>query len=219
MTDLDEAVKKVLDRLRLIDAAYFDIESSRFAEAGLQDLPRDNMTGDVLKNRVALLLLNLYHLRDDARGLARRKGIDKKVVDEFCENTPEISICIKAGDTYKHGIGGRDNNNTVIEHDVAAFIQQGAEPSPHDPMIGLFNLVIDENGDARQSNLLAADAMHEWIHFLENSFGLDLLGWRRKWTKRLKEGPGIYKAKLPEKLVEHIKKESSNRVKNRPKLH
>jgi hypothetical protein len=100
-------------------------------------------------------LINLYHLKDDARGLARAKGLSKVVVEEFCRKSAAVDLCVKAGDTYKHGVGGRAGNNAVIEYEVVFHDRQGPEPQPTDPVVNAVMLVVDKGGEPHQSDLVA----------------------------------------------------------------
>jgi hypothetical protein len=212
MSDVATAEAKILDRLRNIEAAVHDLRPGQYARTTGGEWAGDRMAFDVHRNRVATLLINLYHLKDDARGLARAKGLGKDVVEDFCRNTASVDLCVKAGDTYKHGIGGRAGNNTVIEYEVAMCAQQGSEPQPTDPLVNAVMLVVDKGGEPHQSDLLAAEALHDWAPFLEGTLGMALPAWLKGWLPGAPTpGRSIYAGPLPLALLEHMKKTAAAR--------
>lgn len=212
MTDIEKAEEKIVNRLRDIDAALHDLSASQFAGQAAGDRLPDPRSCGVHRNRVAILLLNLYHLKDDARGLARKKGLGKNLVDDFCDKSNSVALCVKAGDTYKHGVGGRDGNNTVIEYEVVVCEQKGPKPEPSDSIISAFMLIVDENGEPHQSDLLAQEALWDWIEFLEDKLGMNLPEWREKWRKKpLPPGHSIYVGPLPPALLQLIKDKAAER--------
>jgi hypothetical protein len=206
MTNIEKAEKKIVDRLRTIEAALHDLNPTQFRQETGWTRATDPMAFQVHRNRVALLLLNLYHLRDDARGLARRRGLDQASVDSFCDSSAAISLSIKAGDTYKHGIGGRTGNNTVIEYEVVICRQDGHEPRPTDPVVNVVKLIIDENGEPHQSDVLAVEALRDWLQFLEHQLGLDMNEWRQKWDQSaMPPGMSVYSCALPPGFLRQAK--------------
>ncbi len=207
MTETEKAEKKIVERLRAIEAALHDLDPTQFRQETGWTRATNPIAFRVHRNRIALLLLNLYHLRDDARGLARRKGLDQASVDGFCNNSAAISLSIKAGDTYKHGIGGRAGNNTVIEYEAVICRQDGNEPRPTDPVVNVVLLIIDENGEPHQSDALAVEALRDWLQFLEQQLGLDIDEWRQKWDqKALTPGISVYSCTLSPEFLKQAKK-------------
>jgi hypothetical protein len=206
MTDIEKAEKKIMDRLRTIEAALYDLHPTQFRQETGWTRATNPMAFEVHRNRVALLLLNLYHLRDDARGLARRRGLDQASVDSFCDNSTAISLSIKAGDTYKHGIGGRAGNNTVIEYEVVICRQDGHEPRPTDPVVNVVKLIIDENGEPHQSDVLAIKALRDWLRFFEHQLGLDMNKWHQKWDQDAAPPEmSVYSCALPPEFLKQAK--------------
>jgi hypothetical protein len=211
MSDIATAVEKINERLRNIEAALHDLRPSQFGGTS-DERARDRMAIGVHRNRVFTLLINLYHLKDDACGLARARGLDKEVVEAFCRDTTAVDRCIKAGDTYKHGRGGRSKNNTLIAYEVQAIEQQGAGPLTTDPIIGAFMLVVDKDGVPHQSDLLAGEAIREWARFLETTLGATLPTWVSNWMPGApKPGESVYTAQLPEAFLDHLKQEAAAR--------
>jgi hypothetical protein len=212
MSDAATAEAKVLDRLRNIEAALHDLRPGQYAQSTAGERAGDRMAFGVHRNRVATLLINLYHLKDDARGLARAKGIGKDVVEELCRDSAAVGLCVKAGDTYKHGVGGRAGNNTVIEYEVVLCDQQGPGPQPTDPVINAVMVVVDAGGEPHQSDLLAAEALREWAAFLEGALGMSLPMWLKEWLPGAPApGRSLYTGPLPPALLEHMKKTAAAR--------
>jgi hypothetical protein len=210
---IDEAEKKVVERLRCIDAALADLTVGRLGYQTGHQLATDQSFTGVYRNRLASLLLSIYHLRDDVRGFARIKGLGKDVVDRFCANSKPISLCIEAGDTYKHGVGGRSKNNTVMEYFVSIYRRQGDQASPEDPVIGVVGLIVDETGEPHQSDLLARAAIGDWLSFLRDQLGIDVSSWEKKWTPQpLPEGYSRYTAPLPPKVLETMRRDAARRA-------
>src|SRR6266852_2390072 len=145
-------------------------------------------------------------------GLARQRGLSKEVVEKFCRRSSPIRLCIQAGNTRKHGLGGRDKNNTVLEYTVLALDKQACEPRPDDPVIGVLMLLVDETGQAHQADLLAAEAMRDWIGFLRDRLHMDVQEWETIWGKKaLPAGVSAYKSPLPEELAKLIKQQADQR--------
>lgn len=206
---LTKAIDKIRSRLESIDAALTDLAA----------LPNTHPTGgaltkvacDVHKNRLASLILCISHLKDDAKGLARLRGLNKKAMDNFVASSPAISLCIKAGDTYKHGVGGRSGNSAVMEYEVHFMERKGDKPKTDDPLIGLAMLLVDEKGEPHQSDLLAKEALRDWLPFLRG-LGVDVSEREKKWhLHSLPQGMSLYKGKMPEALLQHIKEEAKKR--------
>src|SRR5687768_10787701 len=105
-----QAERAVIDRLHDIDAALADLIPSRLGYTTGRSLLTDRTTGRTHRNRVAILLLGISHLRDDAVALAHQLGKPKELVYDYCNTSQAISLCVKAGNTYKHGVGGQHQN-------------------------------------------------------------------------------------------------------------
>jgi hypothetical protein len=203
---------KVADRLRCIDAALKDLTPDRLGrQTGHQRASDQDFVG-IYRNRLATLMLSIYHLRDDARGLAREKGIGADAVDQFCASPKAVSLCIKAGDTYKHGVGGRSKNNTVTEYFVSCLQQSGNEPVPGDPVIGEFCLIVDETGEPHQSDLLAREAISDWLFFLRDRLGVDISEWSKWFPQPLPKGYSRYTAPVPPALLAAMKQSAAQRA-------
>jgi hypothetical protein len=213
VSDVATAEAKILDRFRGIEAALHDLRPEQFALATAPERAGDRMSFDVHRNRVAVLLINLYHLKDDARGLARARGLGKELVEELCRNKVAVDLCVKAGDTYKHGVGGRAGNNTVIGYEVLVCHQEGPEPQPTDAVANTLMLVVDNGGEQHQSDLLAAEALRDWAAFLEGTLRMTLPAWVKGWTP-IAPAPGrsLYTGSLPPALLEHMKKTTARRT-------
>ena len=209
---VEDAESKVRRRLRDIDAALADLSINRLGYRTAHEAVMDQTAFGIYRNRLAILMLSIYHLRDDVRGLARAKGFDKNYVDSFSSKSKAVNLCIKAGDTYKHGVGGRDKNNTVMEYSVLIAHQQGSTPSPQDHLVNHVFLVVDESGEPHQSDLLAMEAIKDWLKFLSTEMAMDVSSWEAKWESRaLAEGQSLYKGPIPPELLKLMKQTAASR--------
>jgi hypothetical protein len=105
-TPLDHALNKVTRRLHAIEHAIDELAVAVYPEGKRTRANRPPGESQVLINRTATCILGIYHLKDDAKGVARTKGLPKDKVDLFVESSRAIDLCVKAGDTYKHGSAG-----------------------------------------------------------------------------------------------------------------
>jgi len=210
MTDkLTKAKDKIRARLESIDAALADLAVLVHTHPTGGALSK--MDIDIHRNRLASLILGIYHLKDDAKGLARLKGLDKKAVDDFVASCPAVSMCVKAGDTYKHGVGGRGGNSMVMGYEIHFMKRKGDKPSIDDPLVGLAMLIVDEKGVPHQSDVLAKEALHDWLPFLRG-LGVDVSEREKKWQLHsLPEGMSVYKGDLPPAFLKHLKEEAKKR--------
>jgi hypothetical protein len=207
VADVGVAEGKVTERLSNIQAALHDLRPGQYTQETGGMRAADGLASGVHRNRVASLLINLYHLKDDARGLARAKGVSMDVVEEFCQKSTAVNLCIKAGDTYKHGVGGRDGNNTVIEYEVIVCNQEGPEPKPSDQIVNVVMLVIDRTGEPHQSDLLAGEALRDWAAFLAGKLGMVLPDWLKTWLQSAPPpGHSVYSGPMPPELLKHMKR-------------
>jgi hypothetical protein len=205
----------IRDRLRSTLAGFSDLKPNLIGPGTASEWAADASADDRFRLRIGSLLLEIYHLKDDVRGYARRKGLGDKAVEDFCNRSRPIRLCIQAGKTRKHGLGGHEKNNTVLEFPVPVLSQQASQPQPDDPVVGVLMLLVDEGGQTHQADLLAAEAMRDWITFLRDQVRMDVGEWEAAWAeKALPEGVSIYKAPLPDELVRLIKAQAEERARS-----
>ena len=196
-----QAQDKVYSRLRSINAALNDLNIANRQEfATMRDLQPKYL--EVSRNRAATLLLAIYHLKDDVRGLARALGRSGKIVDTFCSQTTFITTCIDAGDTFKHGVGGHSKNYTVISH--FAVVSHKPEGSDKSTILAIIPIVVDREGKPHQADQLARAAMREWIPFLRDNLQLDTSSYENDWQEP--QGNGVWEYELPQEFTEQTKK-------------
>jgi hypothetical protein len=212
MASFPSDIAKISERLRHIKAGFEDVTPPRL---GLTDVMRrvdDKLGADILHKRSAALALDLYHLKDDARGLARRTIGSADVVEEFCERSRAVRLCISFGDTYKHGVGGRSRNNTVMPYELMFAEKSGPRAAVTDRVIGSVMLIVDDEGEPHQFDLIAKEAMRDWLAFLRDTLSFDITEWGSLWNEQsAPPGTSIYSALIPPALLQIMKDEAAGR--------
>jgi len=165
----------VEDRLKFIEAAALDLSPQYFGIFKAQVLDSDPYIPLRYQNRVMTTLLLLYHLRDDVRRLSRAAGIERKHIEDFVSNSEAITLCIRAGDTWKHGLGGRENNATIGNGLIKVYkTTPGCAPRPESDAIVEGLPIVDADHGVRSSTSVVNAAIQEWGQFLNATFGIQL---------------------------------------------
>lgn len=205
------AVKAIQDRLRSIEAGFADCGIAVMTGKQNAELHTSLQLQQIHQNRVTSLFISIAHLKDDCKRWGKTAGVSAKQVDDFCASSPAIALVIKVADTAKHGLGGHSKNNSLLGYQIVLHKQSGSKPQPFDPIVDLFWLVVDTDGEPQQSNLLLSEAIHKWLIFL-NASGLDVNEWIEQWKPLdLPKGWSRYKGLLPEKLLKMMRQEAHAR--------
>lgn len=180
---IDNKVEKIYQRLAEIEAAVSDVSPSSFGVKKVRELESGGLVETQFKNRLNNAFLLLYHLQDDAKRLAKDKNINKVTVDEFRSNSSWVKLCIRAGDTYKHGLGGRSKNGTLLNGLLYAVKTESHEqpksehPKPEYDAILIGMLVADADYGTFPSQILIEGALLEWRDFLNEVLDVDISDW------------------------------------------
>ena len=170
----------------------------------------------------AFLLLS--HLRDDARRLAKRIGVDQSVVSSFVDRSLPVHLCVRAGDTQKHGLGGRSKNATISNGFICVIKSEpGQSPNSSSDTIVEGMVLVDAIHGVFHSHVIIKQAIHDWVNFLASELALDLQQEVDAWLPRkvpdyvIKQGdprPTVplgsvigfeFPAEIAEKLVADVK--------------
>jgi hypothetical protein len=178
------AAQAIRDRFFSLRAALEDLKPGAF---GVK--PRsawdDPLLAAQYQNRVKTAFLLLYHLRDDALRLARRLGIDVAVVHRFIKDSLPIQLCIRAGDTWKHGLGGESRNATITNGLLLVIkYRPGTVPTPDSDARVIGAHVVDADHGSFSSDVIITDAIHDWIRLLATDLNLDLASEVAGWLPR-----------------------------------
>ena len=186
------AANVIRDRFFSLRAALEDLKSSAF---GVR--PRAAWDDPLLvvqyQNRAMTAFLHLYHLRDDARRLASRLGLDPVIVERFTEGSLPVQVCIRAGDTWKHGLGGR-NRNATITNGLLLVIKYppGTVHTPESDALVIGAHVVDVDHGSFSSDVIITDAIHDWIRLLASDLNLDLASEVDGWLPRRPPSDAIF---------------------------
>lgn len=178
------AAQAIRNRFVSLRAALDDLKGSVF---GVR--PRSAWDDPLLaaryQNRVMTAFLLLYHLRDDARRLARRLGVDPVIVERFAEGSLPVQVCIRAGDTWKHGLGGQSRNATIMNGLILIVkTPKGTAMTPESEALVNGAHVIDVDHGTFNSDVIITDALHDWIRLLASELSLDLTSEVEGWLPR-----------------------------------
>lgn len=145
------------------------------------------------QNRVMTAFLHLYHLRDDVLRLARRLELDVKVIHRFVNGSLPISLCIRAGETSKHGLGGHSRNATITNGLLLVIkYAPGTVPTPESDTIVTGAHVVDVDHGTFSSDTIITDALHDWIRLLASELSLDLTSEVEGWLPRRPPSDAIF---------------------------
>lgn len=223
-----QVVDALNDRFGRIGAALSDLKISSQKILTVAERNSDPHAANVYRNRLAVLLIAINHLKDDVKRLAKKVGTPTKDVESFCRSCAPITLCAKAAETYKHGLGGRASNNTVVKEVVVIKSPQGAQPTDESETAIAGALIVDENGDSFDANIVCRSALVAWVTYINNQFQLDFTEWLNRAAPEPKGPrvtilPGVkgnvpqgafINFPLPESLRNAIKSESQARLKS-----
>ena len=172
------AKQRVLERFDEIEAALFDLRPTIFGIFSDQQLTDGSLIQRRYRNRLMSAFLLLYHLKDDVKRLAKRNNLAPTVVDDFVASSKWVTLCVRAGDTHKHGLGGRSRNAT-IPNGLLKVVKTvpGEPPSPKSDAIVIGMVIADADHGAFHSKSILDGALRDWVRFLEAQFKLDLSSW------------------------------------------
>lgn len=183
----EQAVRKRMDA---IGVAYEDVQPKPFGTLTAGQLAQDPKISIRYQNRLMTLLLLISHLRDDARRLAKRKGLKNKVVDEFVGSSTVVELCVRAGDTRKHGLGGRGKNATIADGLISVQkTKPGESRKPTDQAIIIGMALVDAELGLFHSQVVVERAIREWVRFLGETLEVSVDEEVRAW---LPEHPPIH---------------------------
>lgn len=217
------------DRFLRIGAALSDLKISSQKILTVAQRKSDPHAASVYTNRLAAVLIGINHLKDDVKRLAKNVGSPTKDVEPFCKSSDPITLCAKAAETYKHGLGGRASNNTVIKEMVVIKSPQGIEPSDESETAIAGALIVDESGDSYDANIVCRNALIAWITYIKDQFQIDFTEWLNRAAPEPK-GPrvtlptgvkgvvsqgAVIDIPLPKSIRTAIKTESQTRLKSK----
>lgn len=172
---VDKASQKVLDRLAEIEAALDDLKPSSFGIVKVKDLSSGSFIDRRTRIRLHSAFLLLYHLKDDVKKLARKRRLPKTAIDEFANQSLWVKLCIRAGDTHKHGLGGRSRNATLASGFIYAVkVTPDEKPSSDSEAIVIGMIVSDADLGTFHSQKILEGALRDWAEFLNAKFGIDI---------------------------------------------
>jgi hypothetical protein len=189
-----KAEQRILDRFDEIEAALLDLKPREFGVFRVQDLIGGGLIERRYSNRLMGVFLLLYHLQDDVKRLAKRKRLTGDPVSAFTDQSLWVKLCIRAGNTHKHGFGGRSRNATYSNGLLYVVkIKSGekpSQPSPNSEAIVIGMIVADADYGVFHSQSIIEGALHDWAHFLSVQCGLDLSCWLSRCVPA-KQGPTV----------------------------
>ena len=145
---MDRKIKKaeqaIRERFTAIEAALKDLCPDAFGILTQQEIVGNKLLATRYQNRLMSMFLLIYHLRDDVRRLAKRRGFEEKIIDDFIRRAQPVSLCIRAGDTHKHGLGGRSKNATISNGLIKVVkAPKGTKPTPSSDVIIIGMMLVD----------------------------------------------------------------------------
>lgn len=188
---MGKAKQRIHDRFAEIEAALSDLEPSAIGVKPVQDLGNDGLIQRRYRNRLQGAFLLLYHLQDDVKRFAKKTGKPKNVIDEFADKSLWVKLCIRAGNTHKHGLGGRSKNATVINGLLYVVkMEPNQQPTPNSDAIVIGMAVADAEYGTFPSQRILQGAIQDWVQFLAAEFELDLSVWLSRCIPK-SDGPAI----------------------------
>ena len=175
---MPKSEQQIIDRLAEIEAALADLQPSAFGIHPVKDLGADGLVQRQYKNRLQAAFLLLYHLQDDVKRFAKRKGGNKQAVNDFVAKSLWVKLCVRAGDTHKHGLGGRSKNATIV-HGLIYVVKtdEAKSPSPASDAIVVGMTVADADYGTFPSQRILEGALLDWVQFLSAEYKLDVSDW------------------------------------------
>ena len=172
---MDKAPQRVLNRLAEIEAALDDLKPSSFGNVKVKDLNSGGLIDRRMRNRLHSAFLLLYHLQDDVKKLAKKCRLPKSAVNEFANQSLWVKLCIRAGNTHKHGLGGRSRNATLPNGLISAVeVEPDEKPSADSKAIVIGMIVADADLGTFASQNILEGALRDWGEFLNAKFSIDI---------------------------------------------
>lgn len=178
---IQKAEQAIRERFTAIEVALKDLHSDAFGILTQKEIDGNKLLAARYQNRLMSMFLLIYHLRDDARRLAKEHGFKSEIINNFVKHHLPVSLCVRAGDTHKHGLGGRSKNATIANGLIVVVkTAKGAKSTPSDKAILEGMILVDGKHGVFHSKGVIEQAIGNWVQFLNKEFNLDLTGWLRR---------------------------------------
>lgn len=172
-------------RFTSIRVALDDLTPSAFGVRAHEEFQDNRLFVEKYQNRLVSAFLLLSHLRDDARRFAKRCGIDISLINAFVNRSLAVRICIRAGDTRKHGLVGRSKNATISNGLICVVKSPpGEEPNLKSDAIVIGMVLVDAVHEVFHSHVVMDQAIRDWVDFLASELILDLRAEIEPWLAR-----------------------------------
>ena len=186
-----KSAQRINDRFAQIEAALSDLEPSAFGVRPVKELKDGGLIQRRYKNRLQAAFLLLYHLQDDVKRHAKKAGKQKSCIDEFVNQSLCVKLCVRAGNTHKHGLGGRSKNATVITGLIYTVkLEPGHEVTEDSDAIVVDMALADADYGTFPSQRIVQGAIQDWVNFLKSELDLDLSDWLSRCIPK-KDAPPI----------------------------
>jgi len=178
---IEKAKQAIIERFVSIEAALEDLSPRAFGNLTRELVEQDKLLKAKYENRLMSIFLLIYHLRDDVYRLADRIGCRKDIVDDFINRSLPVALCIRAGDTHKHGLGGRKRNSMITNGLLMVYrTPKGAKPSKTDKVIIIGMVLVDGKHGVFHSQVVIEKAIRDWNKFLDEAFKIDFSDWLKQ---------------------------------------
>ena len=175
---IEKAKQSIIERFASIEAALKDLSPRSFDNLTRELVEQDRLLQAKYENRLMSIFLLIYHLRDDVYRLADRIRCKKDILDVFIKRSLPVTLCIRAGDTHKHGLGGRRRNSTITNGLLMVYrTPKGTKPSKNDKVIIIGMVLVDGKHGVFHSQVVIEQAIRDWIKFLYEAFKIDFSDW------------------------------------------
>lgn len=175
---IKKAEQAIRNRFIAIEAELSDLSPNAFGDLTRDVIKKDKLLQPRYQNRLMSMFLLIYHLRDDVCRLVKRHGLRKEIVEEFIKRSIPVSLCVRAGDTHKHGLGGRSKSATITNGLIIVYrTPKGAGPTPNDKAIVIGMAIVDSRHGVFHSHVVIEQAIRDWIGFLAKELKFDLTKW------------------------------------------
>ncbi len=186
-----KAEQRIFERFDEIEAALFDLKPMEFGIFKWKQLSEDDLIQRRYRNRLMSVFLLLYHLQDDVKRLSKRRKLPPSIVNDFVDHSLWVKLCVRAGNTHKHGLGGRSRNATFPNGLlIVVKTRSGEKSSPSNEAIVIGMIVADADHGVFHSKSIIEGALRDWVEFLTVQFELDLSNWESRCIPT-KPGPTI----------------------------
>ena len=180
---IKKAEQATKDRFIEIEAALSDLSPNAFGDLTRYVIEKDKLLQARYQNRLMSMFLLIYHLRDDVRRLVKRRSLRKEIVEDFIKQSLPVSLCIRAGNTHKHGLGGRSKSkNATIPNGLLIVYRtpKGVDPTPSDKAIIIGMALVDRRNGVFHSDVVIEQAIRDWVGFLAKELQFDLTEWLKR---------------------------------------